>query len=389
MHVFFLARWYPNKFDPMLGLFIERHALAVSKFCKVSVLFIYPDEQTNRKYELDYKIENNIHVLRVYYKKSILNSPFPILNCYRYIKCNYLGYKYLIKQSGTPDIIHVNVLTRAGLLALFLNKFRNITYIITEHWSRYLPLTNSYKGFVRKIITKLIVKNASALTTVTSNLKEAMLKHNLKNDSYFIIPNAVDTDLFFPEAKSAFRNPQSEIIKIIHISCFEDKSKNISGILRVIKRLSEIRQDFELRLIGDGIDKTKLEKYAEELGINDKFAFFDGLLVDNALAKAIQVSDFLVMFSNYENMPVVINESLSCGVPVISSNVGGIAEHVTDKFGILVKAGDEDALLNAILKMMDDYKKYSKEDLREYATKKFSMEIVGNQFVDIYNNCIN
>jgi glycosyltransferase involved in cell wall biosynthesis len=189
--------------------------------------------------------------------------------------------------------------------------------------------------------------------------------------------------------KSVIRNPKSAIIKITHVSCFEDKSKNISGIIRTIKKLSDIRQDFECIFIGDGIDKPKLEKYSADLGLNNKFIFYKGLLTGNDLANELSESDFLLMFSNYENMPVVINESLACGVPVISSNVGGIAEYLKPDFGLLVEPRNEDALLSAIIKMMDNYQNYDKNKLHDFAKNNFTYDIIGKQFLDIYKNSIN
>ena len=216
---------------------------------------------------------------------------------------------------------------------MYLKKSKGIPYIITEHWSRYISITNTYQGYMRKIVTSYIVKNACAVTTVTNNLKMAMLKCKLKNSNYCIIPNVVDTNLFITGNKTE----KHEKVIMTHISCFEEKSKNISGILRVIKKLSDIRQDFECRLVGDGIDRMKSETYALELGIKDKFVFFDGLLEGEDIVKAIEKTDFLLMFSNYENFPVVINEALSCGIPIVATDVGGISEIINEDFGMLVK----------------------------------------------------
>jgi glycosyltransferase involved in cell wall biosynthesis len=386
MKVLFLARWYPNKYDSMNGLFIERHAIAVAEYCDTSVLYIQPDDQCKNKYNYEFESDRNIKVLRVYYKKPEENllGIDKIINLIRYLKSSYSGFFLLEKECGKPDIIHVNVLTRTGILALYLNKVKGIPYIITEHWSRYLSITDTYKGFLRKIFTSYIVKNACSVTTVTNNLKAAMLNHNLKNINYSVIPNVVDTDLFIIGSKI---NKIEKII-ITHISCFEDISKNISGILRVIKNISEVRQDFECRLVGDGIDKLKLENYALELGIKDKFVFFDGLLEGKEIVTALQKTDFLLMFSNYENFPVVISEALSCGLPVIATNVGGIPEHINDNYGMLVNARNEEELFSVIMKMMDNYKNYDIVKLREYAIENFSRKKVAQQFIEIYNHCL-
>ena len=48
IHVLYLPRWYPNRYDPMPGLFIERHGLSVLKHCDISVLYVHADDQLNR-----------------------------------------------------------------------------------------------------------------------------------------------------------------------------------------------------------------------------------------------------------------------------------------------------------------------------------------------------
>ena len=381
MNVFFFTRWYPDKYDPSYGLFIQRHAEAVSKFCNISILYIRSDENLSKPYEIEYFQSNNIHVVRLYYKKySFLRFINLILYFYYFKK----GYQYIKKTSGKPDIIHVNILTRAGIPAYFLKKFYNIPYIITEHWSRYQEITNNYKGTLRKIITRIIVENASAVTTVTANLKQAMLQHKLFNKNYIIIPNVVDTDIFTPDSNKHTHNK----VIITHISSFEDKSKNVTGILRVIKALSKKKTDFEFILVGDLNDHDKIIKYAEELELKDKLVFFEGLLDTKQLVQVLQKTDFLLMFSNYENFPVVINESLSCGIPIISTDVGGISEYIDNNLGILVKAGQEEDLLIAIIKMMDNYRKYDKNYLRSYAIENFGMNNIGKKFLKIYKDCL-
>ena len=386
MKVLFLARWYPNKYDSMFGLFIERHALAVSKYCDIRVIYIHADELCEQKYNYEFEADKNIKVLRVYYRKpkADLLHIYKFLNIFRYLKSCITAYRLMEKQYGKPDIIHVNVLTRIGLLALYVKMLKDIPYIITEHWSRYLSITDTYKGFLRKIITSVIVKKAFAVTTVTQNLNFAMLEHKLKNINYYLIPNVVDTDLFVP----AIKTEKHEKVIITHVSCFEDRSKNISGLIRVMKKLSETRQDFECRLVGDGINMGQLESYTTELGLKDKFVFFDGLLEGKHIVNALQKTDFLLMFSNYENFPVVLSEALSCGIPVVATNVGGIHEFITEDYGRLVKAGDEDELLHAVIKMMDDYKTFDRDKLRQYAVDNFSNHRVSRQFMEIYDHCL-
>ena len=96
-------------------------------------------------------------------------------------------------------------------------------------------------------------------------------------------------------------------------------------------------------------------------------------------------SDCLVLFSNFENFPCVIPEAYSCGIPVISSKVGGIEEYVTDALGVLVPKGDETALFDAFVGMLDQRYTYSRERIRSYAVQEFSYEAIGKSFKDSYS----
>jgi glycosyltransferase involved in cell wall biosynthesis len=114
-----------------------------------------------------------------------------------------------------------------------------------------------------------VVRNASAVMPVTDNLRKAMESHGLKNRNYRIIPNVVDMKMFDIQTEAT----DTEKKNFIHVSCFEDRQKNISGILRVLKKLSKERQDWACNMVGDGIHLNDLIIYAKVLNEN-KFVFF-------------------------------------------------------------------------------------------------------------------
>jgi glycosyltransferase involved in cell wall biosynthesis len=380
--VLFLSAWYPSRIDPMLGLFVERHARAIAKKCQVAVLYIQPCNKTNKgNYELEILNEERFTQIIVYYNDSSFIPSF--IKACRWHKAYRKGFRAIKKHFGDYDLIHANILTRTGIIALLKKIFSGKPYIITEHWSRYMTSNNTYKGLLRRWLTKLVVRNASAVTTVTGNLKDAMNSHKLSHEHFHIIPNVVDTDFFTIGKKG-----NSGIKNIIHVSCFEDKSKNISGMLRALKNLSEKRNDFICRMVGDGMDKIILEKYTDELGILNKSVVFEGLKEGNELKEIYASADFMLMFSNYETMSVVIAEGFSAGLPVVSTDVGGIPEVVSGDKGILIKPNDEIALENAISTMLDNYSNYDKQQLRQFAIDNYSIDVIGNSFAEIYQQIL-
>ena len=387
-HIVFLARWYPHRYDPMFGLFVQRHAEAAALFNDITVIYCQqttdngqqtsstdnqPTEPTYRThpFEIVRTLENNVDTIRVYYKKP----KNKILSLLRFYRANMIGLK-LCKQI---DLIHVHVLTRLGVIAWIQKLLHKTPYIITEHWSRYLP-GNDFGGFLRKIFTKIVVRNAKTVTVVTENLGNAMKSHGLRNDNYVVLPNVVNLDMFHINC----RDVSHTSTKIIHISCFEDKSKNISGLLESLKMIDDKGIDFRCTLIGDGMDFDLMKAKAEELQLINKVSF-TGLLEGQKLADELASGDFLVLSSNYENMPVVILEALASGLPVVSTNVGGIKEMIDETKGILVEPRDKEALAEAIMKMIETHQNYDAEFLRNSVIERYGYESVGRFLDKIYN----
>ncbi len=388
--VLHLARWYPNRYDPMPGLFIQRHVEAASNCCDVGVVYTHQveeEQKANSTYNIVFDIISGVPTAKIYYCSSNLGfTPLKkIINILRFYKANYLGIKQVNKHLAGFDLIHVHILTRLGLIALYYKFIHGKPYIITEHWSRYLELTGSFNGVFRKIVTRIIVKYASYITAVTNNLVKAMKSHKLLNNNYIILPNVVD-DVFLAE----FDNTKKIVDKtvFVHVSCFEDKSKNVSGLLRVIKKLSETRNDFIFKLVGDGMDMDWLRDYSDKQGLTNKYVLFTGLLEGDKLVEQMATSDVLVIFSNYENFPVVINESLSLGVPVIATRVGGIPERINDSVGILVDAGNEDQLYASFINFLDNKASFNTNEIKQKARAEFSSVTVGIILCDLYSKAL-
>ena len=380
--ILFLARWYPDRYDPMMGLFIKRHAEVVAGFADVAVLYLRAAPDKNYSFRIDQKSDNKVITTVVYYGTNRARHPFlaKLLAVFLFVIAFIKGYRFILKTWHKPDFIHVNVLTRLGLLALWLRWFYGIRYVITEHWSRYLAITGTYNGMLRKLLTKLVVRNAEAVSTVSENLVLAMESHGLKNNHYMVLPNVVDTD----EYTIAEFRPATGKKHFIHISCFEDRSKNISGLLRAISEVSKLRNDFHCIMVGEGIDLEKMKILALKLGLDSSKVIFTGLLENQEVVDAYHSADFMVMFSNFENMPVVISECLSCGLPVVATAVGGIPEYINSDNGRLVDAGDETALTEAINFMLNHSSDFDKKQIRQNAVEIFGKQAVAQKLQQLY-----
>ena len=387
LHILFTAAWYPNRMNKGDGVFVEKHASAISLKHNVSVLLVKADPLVSNKYEIETEKKENLTIYRIYVPKVKSEIPLfsGVLRFLYFIRGSVAGYKLIVKEKGKVDISHINVLTRAGLIPYFLKKVNKIPYIITEHWSRYAR-SEYPANFIHKKITEQIVKNAAFVAPVSNNLKNALINKNLNNDNFAIISNVVNTDIF--KVKHLSETRKSNKVVFTHVSWMRDDSKNISGIIEVIKQLSLVRNDFTLRLIGEGIDKDKFVAKTKELGLED-FITFTGPKSGDSLASELRNSDFFILFSNYENQPVCILEALSSGIPVISTKVGMLEELIDKNKGILIEPKDKKALLNSILFMMDNFSNYKSEELHNYVEANFSPDIILERYNSLYFAAMN
>ena len=385
LKVLFLPAWYPNRNDSMIGLFVQRHAIAVNKFADVTVLAVVSDVNMESTYEVETNSDLGFAEIIIYTKKHQSSSQFinTLVNAYRYISAHIAGWSILEKTDKLPDINHVHILTRAGVMALYFKIRYHIPYVITEHWSRYLPHNNSYQGNLRQKLTEKVLKHSKGITTVSLALKKGMNAVGLKKDPWHIIPNVVDTKMFQLDGIRQKGNK----IRFSHISCFEEQSKNMSGILRAAKNLKKQGHDFELVMIGDGPDWKQTKDYATELGLADCVTF-TGVLENQDLVDEMSQCQFSVLFSNYETFAIVIPENLSLGIPVIATSAGGIPEVLPSEFGILVPPKDEKALTDALIDMMNHHQDYDSEAMRNYVDENYSYMEVGHRFFEMYKESL-
>lgn len=382
--VLFITRWYPNRYDPMPGLFIQRLAEALTPWCDLAVVCVFPDTECSQKNEVDFKIENEVRVLRIYLRKKsgkprTLQTFFDLVRYYRL----FLKAVKSIK-AFQPDIIHGHIMTRAGFVTWKLSRRMKIPFVISEHWSRYFPNNNTYQGWLRKYFTRLIIGKAAAVIAVSEPLMDAMKKHRLLNPNYRLLPNIVDTTCFRPGAPPVRKSPKT----VIHISCFDDRSKNISGFLEGVKKVRERRQDFRCLVVGDGPDRVRLKDFSESLNLREPDVVFTGLLTGEDLASVLRNSDLSVVTSHYETFGTVVIESLASGVPVLSTRVGIACEVITEENGLLVDTSDPEAFADALDGMLDRCRSFYKEKVAASVGRRFTPEVVGNMLVEIYQGLI-
>ncbi len=377
MKVLFLTAWYPHRYDAMAGLFVRKHAEAVSCFADVEVLYVHFDAHI-RKTEFVEQQFGAVREFLVYVpeRKGFLSK---IRNYFAY----FTAFRQELKRSQRPDITQVNVIEKSALAALWLKWRYRIPFVVVEHFSRYLPQNFSYKGFWNKRMSEAVVKNASCVLTVSNLLGERMQSLGLKNANYQQINNVVDNFFYKIQPKQA-----REKKRILHVSCFDEAAKNVGGILRAVKKVSQQRSDFELIVVGAGKDFDEIQNLYRTLNFSENMVQFTGEQTPEQVCAWLQQGDFLVQFSNYETAGIVLAESLVCGTPIISTAVGIAPKVITDENGILVPCGDEQILSEKINFMLDNFQNFDRNAIHKIG-EQFSFERVGRQLFEIYNEALN
>ena len=385
MKVLWLCSWYPHSVDPYDGDFIERQAKALSLHIQVDVIhvvqnFNFLKKETNFRTEekQEGQLRSSVYFLPLpkttisFLRKLLFNKQYQSL--YKKLMADY------ISKNGKPDLIHLHVPVKAGSIAVQMEKEHNIPFVVTEHSSAYfehIPENYFTRNRYFRFVTKQSFEKAAAVSSVSDwLLKRLSSLFNIKQTK--LVRNVVDTTVFHPlENKNKYP-------RFIHVSMMHEL-KNVKGILHALAALKENNTHWEMWFVGPKL-KENIE-LAKQLGISDHVNW-KGTLPYNAVAECMRSADALVHFSNYENLPCVINEALCCGIPVISSDVGGIAELVNSSNGVLIAPGDTNALENSLEDFLQQKMKYNKTEIAATAANQFNEHIIGKQLLDWYRELL-
>lgn len=369
-HILFISSWFPNKLEPTNGNFVQRHAEAVSVFHDVEVLHAIGDPHQKKMYIIDNKIINKIKTVIVYYR----DSKNPVQNFYRRMNAYKMGFRIMQK----PDLVHANILHNNLLFAVYLKKRHGIPFVVTEHWTALRKVNHGKTSGAIKNTAKFIGNHASEILPVSKELEDGLRYLGIKTKMQ-VVPNVVDTELFSPRGSKS-----SVKFTFIHVSSLIPR-KNPDKILSTALKLLSEGYQFKLKIGGDG-DTALLKNMAELSGFSDNIEVF-GMQPIESIAKKMKESDCFILYSDDENLPCVLLESMACGIPVIATDVGGISEFFPKNFGILLKEKSEENLRKAMLDMMSENITADAE-LADFARQNFSKKAIGAQYSSVYKSIL-
>lgn len=378
LNIWMIAKWYPNREDTQFGVFIQKHARAISLYSNIGVLYIHPIINLSNDFEIDEREYNDLKEVLIYFKKN--TSVFgKIINSIRYLTALNKGINILNNKISNPDILHAYILTRTGIVAWYLSSRKKIPFIISEQWSGYVTGKFLKSSFIKKMITRFIARKASAITSVSSYLLIGMKTCGLINSTSRIIPNVIEnTDV---NTIPVNRNQ----INVLMVADLVDEIKNISGVIRMISQ-TDHASPFILRIIGGGPDEDKLKKLASDLNLLDRIIFFEGQKNNSEVYTYLRNCDFLILNSRYETFSLICAEAMSCGKPVLATACGGPNEFVIKETGLLIKPDNGEELKENFEFMLKHFHEYDALWISNYAKSMFSMEKVGKAFQILYSS---
>lgn len=288
------------------------------------------------------------------------------------------------------EVLHVHYAiphAYAGYMAKQMLKEEGILLpMITTLHGTDITLVGNHP-FYKPAVTFSINKS-DFVTSVSQSLKDETYKLFQTNKEIHVIPNFIELDKNTKDPKiqcrrSVMANENERIIT--HVSNFR-KVKRIADVVKVFDKIQK-EIPAKLMMVGDGPEKEVAERLCEELGILDKVIFFGN---SNEVDKILSYSDLFLLPSATESFGLAALEAMAWGIPVISSNSGGLPEvNFNGVSGYLSDVGDVDDMAKNAIKIIGD-----DETLAQFRTnalevaKQFDIKNILPLYEDLYRKAI-
>ncbi len=250
------------------------------------------------------------------------------------------------------DLLHVHYAIPHASSAYFARQMlkkqgKDIPFITTLHGT---DITLVGKDSTYGCVVTFSINESDAITAVSENLKKETYRSFPIDKDIIVIPNFVDASRFHLSNKDHFKKmlaPNGERI-IAHVSNFR-KVKRVEDVLAVFQKVHG-HIPSKLLMIGDGPERQSAEDLCRKLGITNDVRF---LGKQDQMEEILNIADLFLLPSQYESFGLAALEAMACGVPVISSNAGGLPEiNLHGKTGFLADVGDVDSMATYAMEIL-------------------------------------
>lgn len=251
---------------------------------------------------------------------------------------------HLWRACGRADVVHV--LANSGWAwhlfaapAIAIAQWRGVATIVNYHGGNADAFWAQAPGYVLRMLA-----SASLRVMPSAFLLRVSAKYGLQAE---VIPNTIDLTRFRP-APSGARGDAPHVVVTRNLEA-------IYGIDVAIRAFARVRQSCataRMTIAGSGPERERLQALAEDIGLGSAICFAGR--IDNAeIAQLYASATCLLNPSTVDNMPISILEAFACGVPVVSTSVGGVPDMLQDGVcGLLVPVGDEAAMADTVLRIL-------------------------------------
>jgi len=285
-------------------------------------------------------------------------------------------------KAWRPEIVHSHMV-HANILARIIRPLVGFPVLVcTAHSIDEKGRRGS--GRVRMFLYRLTDLFCDLTTQVSQVGLEryvrigAVPKHKIR-----YIPNGIDTRVFCPDpiARSRLRKELGLAKDFVWLAVGRfEPPKDYPTLIKGFFEVAKITPVVKLLIAGDGSLRPFMERFTQDIGLNEKIRF---LGIRRDIPQLMNAADAYVMSSEWEGMPMVLLEASACGLPIVATNVGGNAEIVLDgQTGFLVPPKSPEALSQAMLRMMD-----LPEEVREKMGKQARKHIESNFSLDRIVDC--
>ncbi|MDO5654612.1 MAG: N-acetyl-alpha-D-glucosaminyl L-malate synthase BshA [Flavobacteriaceae bacterium] len=323
---------------------------------------------------------------------TLANITFHQVNIQEYELFHYQPYSLAlstlmvdIAERYGLDVIHVHYAiphAYAAYIARQILKERNIDLpVITTLHGTDITLVGKHP--VYKSAVEFSINQSDVVTTVSESLKEETYKvFNIRKDIK-VIPNFIDTDLFSIEGdcvRKFFAESNEKIV--IHVSNLR-KVKRVPDVIRIFNSIQQ-KVDSRLVIVGEGPEWQKAQNLIQEFGIEDKVRYVGKV---KNLYSILKIADLFLLPSQQESFGLAALEAMAAGVPVISSNAGGIPEVNLDNFSGYVKPiGAVEEMASAAIDLLSNEEKLKQFKENAYRhSLNFSLENILPMYESLYS----
>lgn len=318
-----------------------------------------------------------------------IGNPFPKIGILSF----WLNIIKTLKKIN-PDIIHLQgvVVLGTGFPVLISHFLLNKPYVVSFHgFFLYGKSQSVYQRIISpSFLFNSIVKHASAIILLTEFMKNQFIAWPDKK--IFAVPNGIEASTINYLDRTEIRDKFS-IRNDEHILLFVGRLNAVKGLIYLVSAMKTIHDNDEFsRLIIIGNDQGQrkiLEDLIRKLQLENNISFIEETTHENVF-QYMMASDIFILPSLSEGFPLVLLEAMSCGIPIIVSNVGGMSEIIQDnRNGFLIQTKDPEDIAEKVLMLLKDEnlrKKISENNLTD--VKKYNLDNIIIQFEQIYKKSI-